>query len=337
LTALEAAGADQSLQGALLEVSGLEVEFRTANGIAYALRGVDLRLEGGQVLAILGESGSGKSVTARAILGILQSPPGFIRAGAIHFRGKDLLKMRPAERRRLIGPSIAMVFQDALAALNPVYSIGWQIAECFRVHQGMPWREGRKRAIELLRQVGIPSPETRVNQYVHEFSGGMRQRVMIALAIALQPELLIADEPTTALDVTVQAQIMQLLTRLRRRHGMGMILITHDIAVASEVADRVAVMYAGKVVEEAPVREILGNPRHPYSRALIGLADHSLEPRPEPIEGSPPDMTSPPDGCAFHPRCSLAIDICRTVQPQLRRAGDGHRSACHRLEDVPHV
>jgi oligopeptide transport system ATP-binding protein len=316
----------------VLEVEDLAIEFRTVRGRVQAVRGVDLAVARGETLAVLGESGSGKSVTARAILGILQSPPGHVTGGSMRYDGRDLLRMGPEERRRIQGEGIAMVFQDALAALNPVYPVGWQIAECFSIHRGLPMKEGWKKAAELLRHVGIPQPEQRAKEYAHQFSGGMRQRAMIALAIALEPDVLLADEPTTALDVTVQAQIMQLLARLRRETGMALVLITHDIAVAAEVADRVAIMYAGRIVETGSALEVLRRPAHPYTKALLSLHAGDGEAR-RPIPGAPPDMAAVPPGCAFHPRCPYAREVCSKDDPALRPVG-AQQSACHFAEEV---
>ncbi|RYG85155.1 MAG: ABC transporter ATP-binding protein [Alphaproteobacteria bacterium] len=319
----------------LLDVQGLAVEFDTARGRIQALRGVDLNLKKGETLVVIGESGSGKSVTAEVILGIMQSPPGRVTAGRVLYQGGDLLALPPQGRRRIQGDRVAMVFQDALAALNPLYTVGWQIAELFRVHRGWTMNRGYERAIELLRQVGIPNPAERVHQYPHQFSGGMRQRVMIALAIALEPDLLLADEPTTALDVTVQAQIMQLLAQLRAETGMGLILITHDIAVAAEVADRVAVMYAGRIVETGPIVEVLEAPAHPYTRALVRLALHDRRSGGRPtIPGTPPDLLSLPAGCAFAPRCPVVRPVCHQADPSLELVTATQSAACHFSREV---
>lgn len=317
----------------ILDVDGLRVEFRTAKSIARALRGVSFSVSRGETLVIVGESGSGKSVTAETILGILASPPGHVAGGSIRFAGRELLSMPPAERREIQGDRIAMVFQDALAALNPVFSIGWQIAELFRVHRGLSMREGTRRAVELLRRVEIPNPEERARQFAHQLSGGMRQRVMIAMAIALEPDVLLADEPTTALDVTVQAQIMQLLARLRRETGMALVLITHDIAMASEVGDRIAVMYGGRIVETGAMADILARPAHPYTLALVTLAREEQTGERRPIKGSPIDLTRIPPGCSFRARCSFAIQRCAAEDPLLRTVGR-NSVACHRAEDV---
>jgi oligopeptide transport system ATP-binding protein len=321
---------------AILEVEDLHVEFVTPRGIVKAVNGVSWSLRRGETLAILGESGSGKSVSVQAIMGLIDIPPGRITKGAARFHGRDIFTQPEHERRKIRGAGIAMIFQDALTALNPVFTVGWQISESLRVHRGMSKRKAYARAAELLDRVGIPSAEERLNSYPHEFSGGMRQRAMIAMALALDPEVLIADEPTTALDVTVQAQIMDLLADLRRDLGMGLVLITHDLAVVAENADRVAVMYAGKIVESGPVRDVFTNPAHPYTLGLM----HSIPPlerriqRLDPITGSPPSPARIPPGCAFHPRCSFARDRCSSDVPPLERVNELRGSACHYWEEV---
>lgn len=316
----------------LLEVDGLEIQFQLEAETVSAVNGVSFALEAGQTIAVVGESGSGKSVTAQAIMRLLQSPPARITGGAIRFRGTDLLALSERSHRAFCGEHIGIVFQDALAALNPVYSVGFQLTEALRVRQGMSWRRARRRAVELLDLVRVPNPQQRVKEYPHQFSGGMRQRVMIASALALEPEVLIADEPTTALDVTVQAEIMQLLAEIQTERSMGMMLITHDLGVVAEVADRVNVMYAGRMVEQAGVNEIFARPAHPYTQALLGSIprldrkDDTLHP----IRGRPPELSNIPPGCPFHPRCPIAEDICRVdPPPQLRElVGDRH-AACH--------
>ena len=331
----------------LLEVEDLHVEFRLPRGTVHAVNGVGYRLEAGETLAILGESGSGKSVSAQAVMGLIDSPPGFITRGAIRFRGRDVLAMDDDEQRRLRGRNIAMIFQDALTALNPVFPVGWQIGEMLRIHAGASRKEARERAIDLMERVGIPSARQRVGNYPHEFSGGMRQRVMIAMALALDPDVLIADEPTTALDVTVQAQVMELLSDLKAELGMGLILITHDLGVVAEAADRLAVMYAGEVVETGHVEELYESPAHPYTEGLMRSIP-TLEGKGErlnPIRGAPPSLAAIPPGCPFHPRCEYATGICRTDRPPLfgvssRRPLDaeevptGRASACHHFEEV---
>jgi oligopeptide transport system ATP-binding protein len=323
-------------QGHLLEVEDLSVEFRTAYGVVNAVNGITYTLDGGETLAILGESGSGKSVSAQAIMGIIDTPPGFITSGSIHYRGIDLLKMPESERRKSRGDKIAMVFQDALTALNPVFSVGWQIGEMFRVHRGMSWKDSKKKAVELMERVKIPSAKERVNDYPHQFSGGMRQRVMIAMALALDPDILIADEPTTALDVTVQAQIMDLLAELQSQTGMGLILITHDLGVVADVSDNLAVMYAGKIVEKGSVYDIYKDPAHPYTEGLMNsiprLDQKGMQLNP--IKGAPPNLMHIPPGCPFHPRCPYARDVCTTDIPPLYEVTAERRSACHFYEEV---
>lgn len=315
----------------LLEVRDLQVEFRTRDGVARAVNGVDYTVGEGETLAVLGESGSGKSVTAQAIMGILDTPPGHITGGEILFRGKDLLTFSEAERRKVRGAEMAMVFQDALSSLNPVLSVGDQLAEMFTVHRGMSRKDARAKAVELMERVGIPGARERVRQYPHQFSGGMRQRIMIAMALALEPALIIADEPTTALDVTVQAQVMELLATLQRELNMGLILITHDLGVVADVADRIAVMYAGRIVETAPVHDIYKAPAHPYTRGLLESIPRLDQKGGElyAIKGLPPNLMHIPPGCAFHPRCPIARDICRTDEPPLYEVSPERGSACH--------
>ncbi|MGA5301358.1 ABC transporter ATP-binding protein [Nucisporomicrobium flavum] len=323
--------------GRLLEVEDLRVEFRTRDGVAKVINGVTYHVNAGETLAVLGESGSGKSVTAQAIMGILDTPPGFVTGGKIRFHGDDMLTMSPEQRRRIRGNGIAMVFQDALSALNPVFTVGFQIAEQFRVRQGLSRGDAKKRAIEMLDQVKIPFAKQRVNEYPHQFSGGMRQRVMIAMSLALDPEVLIADEPTTALDVTVQAQIMDLLSELQRERQMGMILITHDLGVVADVADRIAVMYAGRIVEEATVYELYAKPAHPYTIGLLQSIPRLDEKGQElrTIKGLPPNLMRIPSGCPFHPRCPMRVDdICIPNVPPLLQIGPTRASACHFAEDL---
>ncbi|MFZ4151339.1 ABC transporter ATP-binding protein [Streptomyces pseudogriseolus] len=315
----------------LLEVRDLHVEFRTRDGVAKAVNGVTYGVDEGETLAVLGESGSGKSVTAQAVMGILDTPPGRITGGEVLFQGRDLLKLKEEERRRIRGAEMAMVFQDALSALNPVLTVGDQLAEMFTVHRGMSRKDARAKAVELMDRVRIPAARERVRQYPHQFSGGMRQRIMIAMAIALEPALIIADEPTTALDVTVQAQVMELLAELRREYRMGLILITHDLGVVADVADRIAVMYAGRIVESAPVHDIYKAPAHPYTRGLldsIPRLDHKGREL-YAIKGLPPNLTRIPPGCPFHPRCPLARDVCTTDDPPLYEVSGTRGSACH--------
>jgi oligopeptide transport system ATP-binding protein len=320
----------------LLAVDDLAVEFRTRDGVIRAVDGVSYTLDPGETLAILGESGSGKSVSAQAVLGILDSPPAFVTRGTIRYHGRDLRKLPEQERRRVRGSGISMVFQDALTALNPVYPVGWQIAEMFRVHEGTPKTRAMDHAVELMERVHIPSAAQRVRDYPHQFSGGMRQRVMIAMALALSPDIIIADEPTTALDVTVQAQIMELLAELQKDTGMGLILITHDLGVVAQVADRVCVMYAGRVVETAGIHELYNRPAHPYTEGLIASIPRLENKGGElnPIGGSPPNLMRVPPGCSFHPRCPYARERCRVDEPPLYRVTHDRRSACHYYPEV---
>ncbi|MFC7622331.1 ABC transporter ATP-binding protein [Microlunatus sp. GCM10028923] len=323
--------------GVLLEVDQLQVEFRTKEGVAHAINGVSFDLREGETLAILGESGSGKSVTAQAIMGILDTPPGYVTGGEVRYCGTDLLSQDEEIRRSVRGAEIAMVFQDALSALNPVFPVGWQIAEMFRKHRGMNRADSLEQAVRLMERVQIPGARQRVKAFPHQFSGGMRQRIMIAMSIALDPAILIADEPTTALDVTVQAQIMQLLAELQAERKMGLILITHDLGVVADVADRIAVMYAGKIVESAEVFELYAQPQHPYTKGLLESIPR-LDQKGQDlaaIGGLPPNLMHIPDGCAFHPRCKYAQDICREEPaPLLRQLGKSRHSACHFAEDL---
>ncbi|MFI9342415.1 ABC transporter ATP-binding protein [Streptomyces sp. NPDC052773] len=322
----------------LLEVRDLHVEFRTREGVARAVNGVTYGVDAGETLAVLGESGSGKSVTAQAVMGILDMPPGRITAGEILFRGRDLLKLKEDERRKVRGAEMAMIFQDALSALNPVLTVGDQLGEMFVVHRGMSKKDARAKAVELMDRVRIPAARERVRQYPHQFSGGMRQRIMIAMAMALEPALIIADEPTTALDVTVQAQVMDLLAELRREYHMGLILITHDLGVVADVADRIAVMYAGRIVESAPVHDIYKAPAHPYTRGLLDSIPR-LDQKGQDlyaIKGLPPNLLDIPPGCPFHPRCPMARDVCRTDVPPLYEVDGDRGSACHFWRECLH-
>ncbi|MDH6628105.1 oligopeptide transport system ATP-binding protein [Streptomyces sp. LBL] len=331
--------------GPLLDVRDLHVEFHTREGVVRAVNGVNYSVNSGETLAVLGESGSGKSVTAQAIMGILDMPPARIPQGEILFHGRDMLTMSEEERRRLRGARIAMIFQDALSSLNPVLSVGFQLGEMFRVHRGASRKEAKAKAIELMDRVKIPGAAARVGDYPHQFSGGMRQRIMIAMALALEPDLIIADEPTTALDVTVQAQVMDLLAELQREYQMGLILITHDLGVVADVADKIAVMYAGRIVETAPVHELYKRPAHPYTRGLLDSIPR-LDQKGQDlyaIKGLPPNLLKVPPGCPFNPRCEKAQDICRTDLPPLftvtERDGTelpGRASACHFWKETIH-
>ncbi|MCH5672851.1 ABC transporter ATP-binding protein [Streptomyces gilvus] len=329
----------------LLEVRDLHVEFHTREGVAKAVNGVNYTVSAGETLAVLGESGSGKSVTAQAVMGILDMPPARIPRGEILFRGQDMLKMSREERRKIRGAQIAMIFQDALSALNPVLTVGYQLGEMFRVHNGMSRKDAKARSIELMDRVKIPAAAARVNDYPHQFSGGMRQRIMIAMALALEPDLIIADEPTTALDVTVQAQVMDLLAELQREYQMGLILITHDLGVVADVADKIAVMYAGRIVETAPVHELYKRPAHPYTRGLLDSIPRLDQKGQElyAIKGLPPNLLHIPAGCAFNARCPKAQDICREKVPALFPVTEpdgtelpGRGSACHFWKETIH-
>ncbi|MEH6376519.1 ABC transporter ATP-binding protein [Streptomyces sp. KLMMK] len=315
----------------LLDVRDLHVEFRTRDGVAKAVNGVSYSVRAGETLAVLGESGSGKSVTAQAVMGILDSPPGHVTGGEVLFRGRDLLTMGGEARRRIRGSKLSMIFQDALSALNPVMSVGAQLGEMFSVHDGMTRKDSRDKAVQLMERVRIPAAAERAGDYPHQFSGGMRQRIMIAMALALEPDLVIADEPTTALDVTVQAQVMDLLAELQREYNMGLILITHDLGVVADVADRIAVMYAGRIVETAPVHQLYAAPAHPYTAGLLGSIprlDHKGKEL-YAIKGLPPSLTDIPAGCPFNPRCPRAQAVCRTDRPPLFDVAPGRASACH--------
>jgi len=318
---------------ALLEIKGLKTHFKTDDGWMHAVDGVDITVERGETLAVVGESGCGKSVTAKTVLKLIDMPPGKIVAGQVLWQGRDLVPLGPDEMRKIRAKEIAIIFQEPMTSLNPVYTIGDQIAESLRLHEGLSKRDALDRAVQLLKLVNIPTPERRVGDYPHQFSGGMRQRVMIAIALACKPQLLIADEPTTALDVTIQAQILDLLARLKDEMGMAVMLITHAMGVVAEVAQRVVVMYAGKVVEEAPVRELFAHPRHPYTRGLIRSipridldAQHKV--RLEAIPGTVPKLIEPAAGCRFAARCKHAVPACLQATPPLREATPGHRVAC---------
>ncbi|MCZ2813883.1 ABC transporter ATP-binding protein [Modestobacter sp. VKM Ac-2979] len=324
----------------VLSVRGLTTEFVTPAGVVKAVNDVSWDLFPGETLGVVGESGSGKSVTAMSILGLIQSPPGRITGGEILFEGRDLLTMPTKELRRLRGSEIGMIFQDPMTSLNPVLTVGAQISEALRLHDKKLSKDAaRARAVELLTMVGVPNPEGRFDQYPHEHSGGMRQRAMIAMAIANDPKVLIADEPTTALDVTIQAQVLDVLKTAKERTNAATILITHDLGLIAEHADRVVVMYGGKVVEVADVFSIFAAPRHPYTLGLMSSLprlDVDLA-RLDPIPGAPPNLIDLPPGCSFHPRCrvSKGRELCRTEVPPLYDTGNGARAACHFSEEVP--
>ena len=315
---------------AILKVDDLKVSFATEDGIVQAVGGVSFELNAGEVLAIVGESGSGKSVTAQTITGLTRAPNARI-TGSVTYRDRELTGLDDDELCNVRGEQIAMVFQDPMCSLNPVYRVGAQITEMIRAHRDVSKREAADRAIELLRSVGIPNPERRVRHYPHEFSGGMRQRVMIAMALALEPDVLIADEPTTALDVTVQAQILRLLDQLNRDRDLAVILITHDLGVVAEIADRVVVMYAGQIVENATLDETFYAPQHPYTWGLLGSLmrlDQSRTTRLTQIPGQPPSLLAPPPGCRFAPRCPHVFDKCHEVPTLEARAGNDHLDRC---------
>jgi len=323
----------------LLEIRGLQTDFKTDDGIVHAVDGVDLEISRGETLGVVGESGSGKSVTALSVLKLIAMPPGRIAGGRILWRGRDLVPLGQHEMQQIRSKEIAIVFQEPMTSLNPVYTVGDQIAEVIRLHEDVGKRAARDRAIEMLRLVHIPTPERRVDYYPHQFSGGMRQRVMIAMALSCNPALLIADEPTTALDVTIQAQILELLTEMKSRLGMAVMLITHAMGVVAETAQRVVVMYAGRVVEEAPVGELFARPRHPYTQGLIRSIpridlDAKHKTRLEAIGGAVPILINPPPGCRFAQRCRHAMPVCAAREPVLREIAPNHRMACH-LGAVP--
>ncbi|MEY3729833.1 MAG: hypothetical protein RLZZ57_589 [Pseudomonadota bacterium] len=319
---------------ALLEIDNLQTHFRTPDGINRAVDGVSFHVEAGETLAVVGESGCGKSVTAMSILRLIPEPPGKL-AGAIRFNGKNLLDLSEAEMRDIRGNEISMIFQEPMTSLNPVLTVGRQIGETLRLHQGMSAQAAEARAVEMLKLVGIPEPERRVKEYPHQLSGGMRQRVMIAIALACNPKLLIADEPTTALDVTIQAQILDLMRDLKHRVGAAIVLITHDLGVVAEVAERVVVMYAGRKVEEAKVGPLFRNPRHPYTQGLLGSVPKlgssldGTETRLQEIPGLVPSLKQKLQGCVFASRCAYATDLCRSVAPGLEEKAPGHIVACH--------
>jgi len=320
----------------LLEVRELQTHFFTDDGVIRAVDGVSFAIEPGETLAVVGESGSGKSVTSLSILRLVASPPGRIVGGAIGFRGRDLLTLSDAEMRSIRGREISMIFQEPMTSLNPVYTCGEQILEVLMLHEKLDRKTARARTVDLFRLVGIPSPEQRVDEYPHQMSGGMRQRVMIAMALACRPALLIADEPTTALDVTIQAQILDLLKGLQKELGMAVLLITHDLGVVAETADRVAVMYAGQVVEYCDVRPAFRSTRHPYTAGLLAsLPKLGAETeRLRVIPGNVPNPANFPSGCRFHPRCPIAVERCRTEMPTLRDVGGGHLARCFRAEEI---
>lgn len=314
----------------LLEVKNLKTYFYTSDGVVPAVDGVSFHVDKGETLGIVGESGCGKSVTSLSVMRLIPNPPGKIVAGEIIFDGADLLKKSEADMRKIRGNRISMIFQEPMTSLNPVYTVGDQIAEAIVLHQGLKRREAMEKATEMLRLVGIPLPERRVREYPHQLSGGMRQRVMIAMALSCNPQMLIADEPTTALDVTIQAQILELMKRLKQELGMAIMLITHDLGVVAEMCQRVVVMYAGKIVEEADVVSIFRNPLHPYTEGLLKSIPSMdrAKGRLHVIEGVVPNPLHMPAGCRFHPRCPYTMDICRQKEPDLMPDGPGRTVAC---------
>ena len=315
----------------MLEVSNLAMRFRTDAGDVHAVDGVSFEIGEGEFLGLVGESGSGKSATVLSMMRLLPTPPAEILSGEAVFEGRDLLQLDTEALRRVRGREIGFIFQDPMTSLNPVLTVGYQLSEALRTHLGMSRQEARDRSTELLRRVGIPKPETRLSDFPHRFSGGMRQRVMIAIALACNPRLLIADEPTTALDVTVQAQVIALVKELRQQFRMSIVWITHDLGVMAGLADRIMVMYAGRIVERASADSLYRNPRHPYTRALLGTLprlDGDRAKRLPGIEGQPPSLLGRTRGCAFAPRCTHAFARCREAAPALEPVGDGHEVAC---------
>jgi oligopeptide transport system ATP-binding protein len=315
----------------LLEVRGLKTQFFTQDGTVHAVNGVSYDLQEGECLGIVGESGCGKSVSVLSVMRLIPDPPGRVVGGEVRFRGRDLRRLSEEEMRYVRGAEMAMVFQEPMTSLNPVLTIGFQIMEALKLHQGMNTREARDRAAELLAMVGIPRAADRLDDYPHQFSGGMRQRVMIAMALSCNPSVLIADEPTTALDVTIQAQIVDLVKRLQEKLGMAVIWITHDLGVIARLAERVIVMYAGYIVEEAEVKELYGYPRHPYTIGLLGSLprlDGSPGVKLVSVRGQPPDLVFLPPGCPFAPRCDYATERCERENPPLETLGVGHKVAC---------
>ena len=321
----------------LLVVEDLKTYFRTDGGVARAVDGVSFSLNRGETLGLVGESGCGKSVTSLSVMRLIPSPPGEIVSGRIRFRGNDLLGMSDSDMRGVRGNDIAMIFQEPMTSLNPVFTCGFQIDEAVMLHQGLNREAARKKTVEMLNRVGIPDPDQRADEYPHQLSGGMRQRVMIAMALSCNPDILIADEPTTALDVTIQAQILELMAQLQSEFGMAVLMITHDLGVIAEVADRVAVMYAGKIVEAAAASEVFARPKHPYTRGLLDSIPKLTERkhRLSVIPGTVPDATQFPEACRFAPRCAFTEETCRKDEPALVPVDNGHEAACWLAEGYP--
>ena len=326
----------------ILDIEDLYIEFDSPDGLVKAVDGLSYFVREGETLGVVGESGCGKSVTALSVLRLIPNPPGRISGGSIRFQGRSLLELPEIELESIRGNDISMIFQEPMTSLNPLYTVGKQISEALILHQGLSKREAMDQATEMLRRVSIPEPEARINSYPHQLSGGMRQRVMIAMAICCSPKVLIADEPTTALDVTIQAQILDLIRDLQRTNGTAIVLITHDMGVVAENADRVVVMYAGRKVEEAEVDELFDNPGHPYTKGLLGSIPNLEEvahvegerPRLSEISGMVPSLTDLPSGCAFAPRCAFAADKCREAYPRLEEMRPGHWISCWRFEEL---
>jgi oligopeptide/dipeptide ABC transporter ATP-binding protein len=321
----------------LLEVQDLRTQFFTAGGVVRAVDGVSWDVQEGETVALVGESGCGKTVSALSVMRLVATPAGRIVGGRILFKGRDLLELSEEEMRKTRGREIAMVFQEPMTSLNPVLTVGRQLTEPLEIHMGLAPAQARARAVELLGMVGIPDPERRLAQYPHQFSGGMRQRIMIAMALSCNPSLVLADEPTTALDVTIQAQILELMKDLSRRFGVALLIITHNLGVVARYADRVNVMYAGRIIEAGGAREIYARPHHPYTLGLLRSVPRLDEPRRaklHPIEGQPPDLARLPPGCAFLPRCGFARDRCREVPPPLDPVADSHTAACWEADRV---
>ena len=320
----------------LIDVNNLRTYFHTEEGTVKAVDGVSFEIYPGETLGVVGESGCGKSVTSLSIMRLIESPPGQIEEGEILFNGKDLTQLKQSQMRKIRGNDISMIFQEPMTSLNPVYTVGDQIMEAILIHKDVNKKQAREEAIDMLRKVGIPLPEQRVDEYPHQLSGGMRQRVMIAMALSCDPQLLIADEPTTALDVTIQAQILELMNSLKEQFGMAIMMITHDLGVIAEVSDRVAVMYAGKIVEYTDVETLYADPKHPYTWGLMHSIPH-IEKDVERLEAIPGNVPNPldfPDGCKYNTRCPFATDKCRTEEPDLQEVEEGHYSACWHVDKL---